>query len=67
MKTLWIVGLFLVLCVTLYSRISESVISADASSTQVLATLYSQSYPQTLAAFAKKTDKNRTAGRVFFN
>jgi hypothetical protein len=61
MKNLWIVGLFVVFCLILYSRISESVMSADASSTQVLATLYSQSHPQSLAAFPQKTDNKRTA------
>ena len=61
MKNFWIVGLFVVFCLTLYSRISESVTSADASSTQVLATLYSQSYPQTLAAFPQKAGNKRTA------
>ena len=61
MKTLWIVGLFLAVVMILFGRISESVMSAHASSTQALATLYSQSYPQTLAGVAKKTDKNPAA------
>ena len=61
MKTLSIVGFFLVVVMVLCGTIIESVMSAHASSTQALATLYSQSHPQTLAAVAKKTDKNPAA------
>ena len=63
MKTLSIVGLFLVMVTILAGRISESVISAHASSTQLLTTLYSQSHPHTLAVIAKKTTKNQAADR----
>ena len=63
MKTLWIVGFFLVVVTILGGRISESVMSAHASSAQLLTTLYSQSHPQTLAVIAKKTTKNQAADR----
>jgi ABC-type Na+ efflux pump permease subunit len=64
MKTLSIVGFFLVVVMILCGTIIESVMSAHASSTQALATLYSQSHPQTLAGVARKTDKN-PAGNGF--
>lgn len=64
MKTLSIVGLFLVVVTFLGGRISESVISAHASSTEVLTTLYSQSHPHTLAVIPEKTIKNQAADRL---
>jgi hypothetical protein len=59
-----IVGLFLIVVTILGGRISESVVSAHASSTEVLTTLYSQSHPHTLAVLEKKTTKNQAADRV---